>query len=151
MIKILISSGVILTGTSRNNVFPVFWLSLSPVKLTQNFKIKPLLQSYHTHKKNMPVVYSRISPGFFSFSSVQLLSRIWLFVTPRIAACQASLSITNSWSLLRLMSVESVMPSNHLILCLPLLLPPSIFPSIRVFSHESALCIRWPKVLEFQL
>ena len=97
----------------------------------------------------MPVVYSRISPGFFSFSSVQLLSRIWLFVTPRIEACQASLSITNSWSLLKLMSVESVMPSNHLILCLPLLLPPSVFPSIRVFSHESALCIRWPKYWSF--
>ena len=68
----------------------------------------------------------------------------WLFVTPWTAACQASLSITYSWSLLRLMSVESVMPSNHLILCRPLL-QPSIFPSIRVFSNESALHIRWPK------
>ena len=61
------------------------------------------------------------------------------------AACQASLSIANSQSLLKLMSIESVMPSNHLILCCPLLLPPSIFPSIRVFSNESVLCIRWPK------
>jgi len=65
------------------------------------------------------------------------------------AACQASLSITNSWSLLKLMSIELVMPSNHLILCFPLLLPPSIFPSIRVFSSESVLCIRWPKYWSF--
>ena len=70
-------------------------------------------------------------------------------VTLWTAACQASLSITNSWSLLKLMSIESVMPSNHLILCRPLLLSPSIFPSIRVFSNESALCIRWPKYWSF--
>ena len=76
-------------------------------------------------------------------SSVQSVSRVQLFVTPRTEACQASLSITNSWSLLKHMSIESVMPSNHLILCRPLLLPPSIFPSIRVFSNESALCMRW--------
>ena len=69
--------------------------------------------------------------------------------TPWTAACQASLSITNSQSLLKLMSIESVMPSNHLILCCPLLLLPSIFPSIRVFSNESALCIRWPKYWSF--
>ena len=83
------------------------------------------------------------------FSSVQSLSRVWLFVTPWTAAHQASLSITNSWSLLKLMSVELVMPSNHLILCRPLLLLPSIFPSIRVFSNESALPIRWPKYWSF--
>ena len=70
-------------------------------------------------------------------------------VTPWTAACQASLSITNSWSLLKLISFESVMPSNHLILCRPLLLPPSIFPSIRVFSNESVLLIRWPKHWSF--
>ena len=70
-------------------------------------------------------------------------------VTPCTAARQASLSITNSWSLLKLMSIESVMPSNHLILCHPLLLLPSIFPSIRVFSNESVLCIRWPKYWSF--
>ena len=78
------------------------------------------------------------------FSSVQLLSHVRLFVTPWNAARQASLSITNTWSLLKLMSIESVMPSNRLILCHPLLHPPSIFPSIRVFSNESVLCIRWP-------
>ena len=78
------------------------------------------------------------------FSSVQLLSRTQCFATPWTAARQASLSITNSWSLLRLMSIESVMPSNHLILCRPLLLLPSIFPNIRVFSNESVFHIRWP-------
>ena len=84
-----------------------------------------------------------------SFSSVQSLSCIPLFVTPLTAAHQASLSITNSQSLLRLVSIESVMPSNHLILCHPLLLLPSIFPSIRVFSNESVLHIRWPKYWSF--
>ena len=83
------------------------------------------------------------------FSSVQSLSHVRLFATPWTAACQASLSITNSWSLLKLMSIVSVMPSNHLILCHPLLLPPSIFPSIKVFFKESVLCIRWPKDWSF--
>ena len=83
--------------------------------------------------------------GPSQFSSVQSLSCVWLFVTPWTAAHQASLSITNSWSLLKLMSIESVIPSSHLILCRPLLLSPSIFPSIRVFSNESVLPIRWPK------
>ena len=81
------------------------------------------------------------------FSSVQSFSHVRLFATPWTAACQASLSIINSQSLL--MSIELVMPSNHLILCRPLLLPPSIFPSIRVFSSESVLCIRWPKYWSF--
>ena len=84
-----------------------------------------------------------------SISSVQSLSRVQLFVTPWIAACQASLSVTNSQSSLRLMSIESVMPSSHLILCCPLLLLPPIPPSIRVFSNESTLCIRWPKYWSF--
>ena len=82
-------------------------------------------------------------------SSVQLLSRVWLFVTPWTAAHQASLSITNSGNLPKPMSIELVMPSNHLILCHPLLLLPSIFPSIRVFSYESALLIRWPNYWSF--
>ena len=79
------------------------------------------------------------------FSSVQFLSCVQLFVTPWTVAHQASLFITNSWSLLKLMSIELVMPSNHLILCHPLLLLPLIFASIRVFSNESVLCLRWPK------
>ena len=85
----------------------------------------------------------------YQFSSVRSLSRLRLFATPWTAAHQASLSNTNSSSLLKLMSIESVMPSNHLILCRPLLLLPSIFPSIRVFSNESVLCIRWPKYWSF--
>ena len=82
-------------------------------------------------------------------SSVRSLSRVQLFVTPWTAACQASLSITNSRSSLKLMSMELVMPSNHLILCCPLFLPPSIFLSIRVFSDESVLHIKWPKYWSF--
>ena len=85
-----------------------------------------------------------------TFSSVQLLSRVRLFETPWTAVHRASLSITNSWSLLKPTSIQSMMPSNHLILCRPLLLP-SIFPSIRVFSSESALHIRWPKDWSFSL
>ena len=84
-----------------------------------------------------------------SSQSVQSLSRVRLFATPWIAACQASLSITNSQSLLKLMSIESVMPSNHLILCHPLLVLPSVFPSIRVFSKESVICTKWPKYWSF--
>ena len=90
-----------------------------------------------------------LSSPSVQFSTVQSLSRVQLFVTPWIAACQASLSITNSWSLLKLMSIEPVMPSSHLILCYPLLLLPPISPSIRIFSNESTLCIRWPKDWSF--
>ena len=88
-------------------------------------------------------------PQLLHFSSVQSLSRVWLFVTPWTAACQATLSFTISQSLLKLMSIELVMPSNYLILCHPLLLLPSIFPSIRVFPKESFLPIRWPKCRSF--
>ena len=86
--------------------------------------------------------------NILSYSSVQLLSRVWLFLTPWTAACRDSLSITNSQSLPKLMPIESVMPSNHLILCHPLL-PPSVFPSIRVFSSESVLRIWWPEYWSF--
>ena len=91
----------------------------------------------------------RIYTKSVQFSSAQSLSCVQLFATPWTAALQASLSITNSWSSLKLMSIESVMPSNHLILCRPLLLLPSIFPSIRVFSNELVLRIRWPKYWSF--
>ena len=95
-------------------------------------------------------MYGKISMETQSqFSSVQSLSNGYLFATPRTAAHQASLSITNSPSFPKLMSIESVMPSNHLMLCHPLLLLPSIFPRIRVFSNESALHIRWPKYWSF--
>ena len=85
----------------------------------------------------------------WGLSSLQSLSRVWLFVTPWTTACQASLSITNSRSLPKIMSIELVMPSNHLILCCPLLHLPSIFPSIRIFLNESALRIRWEKYWSF--
>ena len=91
----------------------------------------------------------RIEPTSPTFSSVQSLSHVWLFVTPWTVAHQASLSITNFQSLCKLMSIESGMPSNHLILCHPLLLLPSTFPSIGVFSNESVLHIRWPKYQSF--
>ena len=93
--------------------------------------------------------YSENSLSNPSASSVQSFSCVWLFVTPWTAACQASLSITNFWSLLRLMSIELGMPSNHLIPYCPLLFLPSILHSIRVFSNESALCIRWSKYWSF--
>ena len=101
-----------------------------------------IIVSHYLHMSNHYVVH-------LQFRSVQSLSRVQLFATPRRAAHQASLSITNSQSLPKLMSVELVMPSNHLILCHPLLLLPSIFPSIRVFSNESALHIRWPEYWSF--
>ena len=90
-----------------------------------------------------------VSLASVQFSSVQSLSRVWLFATPWIAARQASLSITNSRRSLKLTSIESVMPSSHLILCRPLLLLPPIPPSIRVFSNESTLQMRWPKYWSF--
>ena len=94
-------------------------------------------------------VYS-VAHHKYQFSLVQLLSHVRLFVTPWTTALQASLSITNTRNPPKPMSIKLMMPSNHLILCCPLLLPPSIFPSIRVFSNESALCIRWPKYWSFR-
>ena len=95
------------------------------------------------------VIYKKAAWFLVHGSSVQSFSHVWLFVTPWTAAHQASLSITNSWSLLKSMSIKSMMPSNHLILCHPLLLLPSFFPSIRVFCNESVLCIMWPKYWSF--
>ena len=131
-------------------------------KDTQNIRIPGL----HFPENPLPGAWSRIEEYLLcnslsdssefknpfpvgQFSSVQSLSHVWLFTTPWTTAHQASLSITNSPSPPKPMSVESVMPSNHLILCCPLLLLPSIFPSIRVFSNESALHIRWPKYWSF--
>ena len=100
----------------------------------------------YTHKYHYnPIQNSK----WIQFSSVQSLSCVWIFVTPWTVARQVSLSITNFWSLLKLMSIESVMPSNHLIFCHLLLLLPSIFPSIKVFSNELVLLIRWPKYWSF--
>ena len=113
-------------------------LSLPPGDLP-NPKIEP--RSFPLQADSLPA-----EP---QYSSVQSLSQVWLFTTSWTTALQASLSITNSQSLPKLMSIESVMPSNHLILCCPLLLLPSIFPSIRVFSSESTLHMRWPKNWSF--
>ena len=102
------------------------------------------------HDSNFPIFSVESYRRYTIYKdSVQSLSPVQLFATPRTALCQTTLAITNSWSLLKLMSIESVMPSNHLILCHPLLLLPSIFPSIRVFSDESVFCIRWPKFWSF--
>ena len=103
--------------------------------------------------KNFSLVYQcgRVAIiNYYRFQSVQFSHPVMSnFANPRIAARQSSLSITNYWSLLKLMSIASVMPSNHLILCCPLLIPPSVFPSIRVFSNESVIHIRWPKFWSF--
>ena len=105
---------------------------------------------YVSESESHLVVSDSLWPqGLYQFNSVQLLSRVWLFVTPWIAERQASLSITNSRSLPKLMSIESVVPSSHLNLCRPLLLLPPIPPSIRVFSNESTLCMRWTKYWSF--
>ena len=109
----------------------------------------PTISSSATLLLLLPSVFPSIrvfpNESALCISSVQLLSHVRLFATPWTAACQASLSITNSRSLTKLISIQLVMPSNHLILCRPLLVLPSILPSIRVFSNESVLCIRWPK------
>ena len=109
--------------------------------MSKNVQTTAPLHSFH--------MLARSCSKSFKFSSLQSLSHVRLFATPWTAVRQASLSITNSQSLLKLMSTESGMPSNHLILCRPIFLPPSIFPSIRVFSNESVLRIRWPKYWSF--
>ena len=110
------------------------------------FKYTCLYMYMHKHTHMCMLYVLHIS---LYISSVQLLSHVWLFVAPWTAGCKASLSITNSQSLLKLIAIESVMPSNHFILCRPLLLLPSIFPSFRVFSDESVLHFRWPKYWSF--
>ena len=122
------------------------WLTLS---LSNPERAYTPYQECHRGKNLPGLLTSILSKLEDEFSSVQLVSHVQLFAIPWTTACQASLSITNSKSPPKLMSIESVMPSNHLILCRPLLLLPSIFPSIRVFSNESALCIRWPKCWSF--
>ena len=115
------------------------------------FFVSPAVWTWCSHHRSSGLItglWTTIPQAVVQFNSVQLLSHVHLFATLWIAACQASLAITSSWSLFKLMSIKPVILSNHLILCHPLLLP-SIFPSIRVFSNESVLCIRWPKYLSF--
>ena len=122
---------------------------LLSAKNCRNTILLGLLAGFAPVKLQLSYTTQTGEPVATKFSSVQLLSHVWLFANPWTAACQASLSITNSQNLSRLMSIELVMPPNHFILCRPLLLLPSIFPSIRVFSNESALHIRWPKDWSF--
>ena len=129
----------------RNLPWCIWWTCLPPLGPSDTLLPSGLGKSMHLFS-NQPGSVSQIPA---QFRSVQLLSRVWLFATPWTAAHQASLSIINSQSLLKLTCIESVMPSNHLILCRPFLLPPSVFPSFRVFSNESVLHIRWPKCWNF--
>ena len=122
--------------------------STQPIEFHQIYSLVDLI-TWHFLKVFISFRSSNFESVVLIFSSVQSLSRVRLFVTPWMAAHQASLSITNPQSLLKLVSIESVMPSNHLILRFPLLLLPSILPSIRVFCSESALCIGWPKYWSF--
>ena len=124
------------------NITFLFYNNLLLELLNWKFKMVWYLNHWRLGQPTIP------QSAFFSLA-VQFSHSVVSFVTPWTAACQASLSITNSWSFLKLMSIESVMPSNHLILCRPLLLLPSIFPSLRVFSNETALCIRWPEYWSF--
>ena len=124
--------------------FFYMWISIFSAPFIFEKSILPPLNCVGTIVKCPLTLNMRVC-----FNSVQLLSRVRLFLTPQTAARQPSLSITNSRSLFKPMSIESVVPSNHLILYRPLLLPPSLFPSIRVFSNDSVLCIRWPKYWSF--
>ena len=135
------SNQIIKLSTSKKKKYRIIGTSLESVTghISMPF-LKITIQAEHQNENKV-----------YQFSSVQSLSHVQLLGTPWTAARQASLSITNSRSLPKLMSIESMMPSNHLILCRPLFLLPSIFPSIRVFSSESLLCIRWPKDWSFTL
>ena len=134
------SSGRTLFPWLREQVFAPTTLGRIDVLQVLEEIGSPSLRSLTSSRKDLNILI---------FSSVQSLSRVQLFATPWTIAHQASLSITNSWNLVKLMSIESVVPSNHFILCHPLFLPPSIFPSIRVFSNQSVLRIRWPKYWSF--
>ena len=136
----------------KRSVVFISFLKIDQYSITSISNIEWANKNQSSENQSVPALLLSFSVlnSSVEFNSVQSLSHVWLFATPWITARQASLSIINSWSSLRLMSIESVMPSSHLIHCCPLLLP-SIFPSIRVFSNESVLCIRWPQVLEFQL
>ena len=143
MSQFFTSGGQIIGATASASV--LFIVQLSHPYMTTEKTIALNRQIFVS--KEMSLLSNTLS--VFRFSSVQSLSCVWGVVTPWTAACQASLPITKTWSLLKLKSVESVMPSNHLIPYCPLLLRSSIFPSIRVFSYELVLCIRWPNYWSF--
>ena len=131
------------------NTLPRFVITFLPRSRSLNIMAAITIHSDFGAQEDKVCQCFRYFPMSVQFSSVQSLSHVQLFATPWIAAHQASLSITNSWSSLRLMSIKSVMPSSHLILCCPLLLLPPIPPIIRVFSNESTLRMRWPKYWSF--
>ena len=131
-------------GFPRQEYWSGLHFLLQGILQTQGSNPHPLCL-LHWQVDSLPLHHLGSPVVFHQFSSVLSPSHVWLFVTPWTAVCQASLSITNSWSLLKLMSIESVMPSNHLILSHTLLLPPSIIPRIKIFSNESVLRIRWPR------
>ena len=134
----------------KSNSVPPFYIVVSGRKSVSTHYLHLYLSIIHQGQYLVVKKKSFLKGKYeIPISSVQSLSRVRLFAAPSTAACQASLSITNSQSLPKLVSIESVMPFNCLILCHPLLLPPSIFPSIRVFSNESVLHIRWPKYWSF--
>ena len=140
-------------------VINTLWICFISLDLVQSYNIHASIYSAFLRIRKITSILGswtwwkdlKYTVSIIQFSSVQSLSRVWLFATPWITACQDSLSITNSQSPPKPMSVESVIPSNQLILCRPLLLLPSIFPSIRVFSSESTLHKRWPKYWSFSL
>ena len=129
----------------RNSI----WQNLAPIHNKKSHQLRDRWKLHPFDRMPLRTTYYSMLKFCFPLSSVQLLSRVQLFATPWIAARQASLSITNSRSSLKPMSIESVMPSSHLILCRALLLLPPIPRSIRVFSNESTLCMRWPKYWSF--
>ena len=127
---------------------PSYFLNWNPNAVSYSLIFQILLNILSSNIQVFPI-FTKSTLKLNQIRSDQSLSHVRLFATPWVAAHQASLSITNSHSSLRLTSIESVMPSSHLILCRPLLLPPSIFPSIGIFLNESILCIRWPKYWSF--
>ena len=146
--NVVIVSGEQLRDSALHRQVSIVPETPHPPRLTHTIEQSFTIQLYYTvgpcwSISNIAVCTQSVS------QSVQSLSRVWLFATPWTAACQASLSLTNFQRLLKLMSIESVMPSNYLILCHPLLLLPLIFPSVRVFSSESVLHIKWPKYWSF--
>ena len=140
---------------ANSHVFFYFWVPLGLTRSHWRAAITEdcdILLYWYGKKYSISQYHPEALTGLsVQFSSVQSLSCVWLFATPLIAARQASLSITNTQSSLRLTSIKSVMPSSHLILCRPLLLLPPVPPSIRVFSNESTLCMRWSKHWSFSL
>ena len=148
-LKIIDDTGLLHLGYSKAQILTPSSLGPRSQKTSLNLQSSTLILKFLTLKRLLVLLAQTRWTFTFAFSSVQSFSHVWLFATPWTTAHQASLSIANSRTPPKPMSIELVMPSNHLILCHPLLLLPSIFPSIRVFSNKPALHIRWPKYWSF--